>query len=519
MPIRSMATATPSDRLKVFISYSRRDSGEFADELLAGLELAGFSPFLDRHDIAAGEEWETRLGALIRQADTVVYVISPESVKSPRCEWEVEKAITEAKRVLPVIFKSVADADVPAELQRRQFIHFDTGPGITRPLTQLADALRQDLDWIREHTRLSELAQRWDSRDRPASLLLRNDELAVAQAWAERWKPGTPTVTDVVQRLITASKSQEALDRAQSKAVRHRMRWTEFLAAAFGLAAFLAIVGWWQQSWLKQEFYALKNVQALAAAQEHTLKPQSDFKECTDCPDMVVLPAGSFVMGSPPTDPARKPSEEPQRTVTIATPFAVSKFEVTFAQWDACAANGPCNRQVSDGGFGRGQQPVVNVTWSDAERYVAWLSAITGKSYRLLSEAEYEYASRGGTTTMYPWGDAIGTNNANCAGCGSPWDGKQPAPVGSFSPNPFGLYDMIGNVWEWTADCAHTTYDGAPRDGSSWVDNNGCSSRVARGGSWNVVPASLRSADRLLITAGSLYFNLGFRVARTLSAP
>jgi formylglycine-generating enzyme required for sulfatase activity len=519
IPTHSMTTATPNDRLKVFISYSRRDSGEFADELLAGLELAGFSPFLDRHDIAAGEEWETRLGALIRQADTVVYVISPESVKSPRCEWEVEKAIAEAKRVLPVIFKSVADADIPAELQRRQFIHFDTGPGITRPLAQLADALRQDLDWIREHTRLGELAQRWDGRDRPASLLLRSDDLIAAQAWADRWKPGAPAVTDVVQRLITASKTQEALDRAQSMAVRRRMRWTEFLAAACGLAAFFAIVGWWQQSWLKQEFYALENVQALTAAHEHTLKPQSAFKECTDCPDMVVLPAGSFVMGSPPTDPARKPSEGPQRTVTIATPFAVSKFEVTFAQWDACAANGPCNRQVSDGGFGRGQQPVVNVTWSDAERYVAWLSAITGKSYRLLSEAEYEYAARGGTTTTYPWGDTIGTNNANCAGCGSQWDGRQPAPVGSFSANPFGLYDMIGNVWEWTADCAHATYDGAPQDGSSWVDNNGCTSRVARGGSWNVVPASLRSADRLLITAGSLYFNLGFRVARTLSAP
>jgi formylglycine-generating enzyme required for sulfatase activity len=514
-----MAQTVTSDKLKVFISYSRRDSGEFAEELLAGLELAGFAAFLDRHDIAAGEEWEARLGALIRQADTVVYIVSPESVKSPRCDWEVQRALAEAKRVLPVIFKSVPDAEIPAELQKRQFIRFDSAPGITRPLAQLAEALRQDLDWIREHTRLHELAHRWEERDRPVSLLLQGEELAAAQIWADRWKPGAPAITDVMQRLITASRTQEALALVQSKAAERRRRWTEFAAAFFAIAAVLAIVAWWQQDWLKEKSYALKDTQALAAADERALKPQSVFKECTDCPDMVVLPAGSFAMGSPATDAANKPDEEPQHTVTFANAFAVSRFEVTFADWDACATHGPCNPQVSDGGFGRGQQPLVNVTWRDASRYVAWLSAITGKPYRLLSEAEYEYAARAGTTTIYPWGDMIGAGNANCAGCGSQWDGKQPAPAGSFSANAFGLSDMIGNVWEWTVDCEHVDYTSAPNDGSAWVDNNGCTSRVARGGSWNVVPAALRSANRLLITEDSLYFNLGLRVARTLAGP
>jgi formylglycine-generating enzyme required for sulfatase activity len=517
------------DKLKVFISYSRRDASEFAEELLAGLELAGFAPFLDRHDIAAGEEWEARLGALIRQADTVVYVVSPEAVKSPRCEWEVARALAEAKRVLPIIFKSVLDTDIPVELQRRQFIRFDTGPGITRPLAQLAEALRQDLGWIREHTRLNELAHRWDGRERPAALLLRGEELAAAQNWADRWKPGAPAITDAMQRLITASKAQQALDLAEAKAAQRRRRWTEFATAFFAVAAVLAVAAWWQQDWLRQESYTLKDVQALAAANEHALKPQDTFRECTDCPDMVVVPAGSFAMGSlamgslaigsPATDAARKPSEEPQHTVNFATAFAVSRVEVTFASWDACAAHGPCNPQVSDGGFGRGQQPVINVTWRDATRYTAWLSAITRKPYRLLSEAEYEYAARAGTTTIYPWGDAIGTGNANCAGCGSQWDGRQPAPAGSFSANAFGLSDMIGNVWEWTADCSHPDYSGAPNDGSAWIDSGGCTSRVARGGSWNVVPASLRSASRLLVTEDSLYFNLGFRVARSLAAP
>jgi formylglycine-generating enzyme required for sulfatase activity len=514
-----MSQTVTSDKLKVFISYSRRDSSDFAEELLAGLELAGFAAFLDRHDIAAGEEWEARLGALIRQADTVVYVVSPESVKSPRCEWEVQRALAETKRVLPVIFKSVPDADIPAELQKRQFIRFDSVPGITRPLAQLADALRQDLDWIREHTRLHELAQRWEERGRPVSLLLRSEELAAAQIWTDRWKPGAPAVTDVMQRLITASRTQEALALAQSNAAQRRRRWTEFATAFFAIAAVLAIVAWWQQDWLREKSYALNDAQVLAAADERVLKPQSLFKECTGCPDMVVVPAGSFTMGSPATDAARKPNEAPQHTVTFANAFAVSKFEVTFADWDACAAHGPCDPQVSDGGFGRGQQPLVNVTWRDVSRYVAWLTAITGKPYRLLSEAEYEYAARAGTTTVYPWGNAIGAGNANCAGCGSQWDGKQPAPAGSFSANAFGLSDMIGNVWEWTADCALADYSGAPNDGSAWVDSSSCTSRVARGGSWNVVPASLRSADRLLITEDSLYFNLGVRVARSLVGP
>jgi formylglycine-generating enzyme required for sulfatase activity len=322
-----------------------------------------------------------------------------------------------------------------------------------------------------------------------------------------------------MQRLITASRTQEALALVQSNAAQRRRRWTEFAAAFFAIAALLAIVAWWQQDWLKEKSYALKDSQALAAAGERALKPQGIFKECTDCPDMVVVPAGSFTMGSPATDAANKPNEEPQHTVTFANAFAVSKVEVTFANWDACAAHGPCNPQVSDGGFGRGQQPLVNVTWRDASRYVAWLSAITGKPYRLLSEAEYEYAARAGTTTVYPWGDAIGTGNANCAGCGSQWDSKQPAPAGSFSANAFGLSDMIGNVWEWTADCEHADYTSAPNDGSAWVGNNGCTSRVARGGSWNVVPTALRSANRLLITEDSLYFNLGVRVARTLIGP
>src|SRR6516162_4613094 len=173
---------TSNEKLKIFISYSRKDSAAFADELVLGLEDRGFAPFLDRQDIMPGEPWEARLGGLIEQSDSVVFVISPESMRSDRCVWEVDKALGLSKRLLPVIYKSVPDADTPVKLSKLQFVRFDTAPGMTRPLRELTEALRVDLDWIREHTRLAELATRWQSRNRPDSLL-RGDDVNAAKAW------------------------------------------------------------------------------------------------------------------------------------------------------------------------------------------------------------------------------------------------------------------------------------------------------------------------------------------------
>jgi formylglycine-generating enzyme required for sulfatase activity len=280
----------------------------------------------------------------------------------------------------------------------------------------------------------------------------------------------------------------------------------------------------------------------LTAAQEQALRPDPNkgFRECAPeqgkdyCPEMIVVPTGSFLMGSPPTEEGRFPEEE-QHAVSIAKPFAVSKFEVTFDEWDTCVAAGDCPQGVSDSGFGRGQQPLIYVTFDDAQSYVAWLSKVTGKPYRLLSEAEYEYAARGGTQTVYPWGDDIEVRiplgphpslplqlnfaaMANCNACGSQWDNKQTAPVGSFAPNQFGLYDMVGNVFEWVEDCYQGDYDGAPTNGSARIEST-CPSRVVRGGPWNDSPAFLRSASRFERTAANRDLNLGFRVARTLVEP
>ena len=197
--------------------------------------------------------------------------------------------------------------------------------------------------------------------------------------------------------------------------------------------------------------------------------------------------------------------------------FAIGKFELTFAEWNACVDHGDCSAGISTNGWGEGRQPVINVSWDDAQRYVAWLARITGKPYRLLSEAEYEYAARGGTQTAYPWGDAIGNNNANCGDCDSQWGGTQTAPVDAFRANRFGLHDMVGNVFEWVEDCAHDNYKGNLPADQAPVILDDCPSRVVRGGSWQSHAALLRSASRTWYVHDERHDYIGFRVARSLA--
>jgi formylglycine-generating enzyme required for sulfatase activity len=231
---------------------------------------------------------------------------------------------------------------------------------------------------------------------------------------------------------------------------------------------------------------------------------------------MVVVPAGEFMMGSPADERDHHANEDPLHRVTIARPLAVSKFEVTFEQWDACVDFGTCAHGPHSN-MGGGTEPVINVSWDDVQQYVAWFSKMTSRPYRLLSEAEWEYAARAGTTTAYSWGDDIDKNNANCNGCGSEWDRRKIAPVGSFAPNQFGLYDMHGNVWEWVEDCLHTNYEGAPEDGSAWIAQGDCNFRVVRGGSWYHVPEVLRAANRGRNSSSSRDDGVGFRIGRELN--
>jgi formylglycine-generating enzyme required for sulfatase activity len=340
----------------------------------------------------------------------------------------------------------------------------------------------------------------------------KNDALlmGLALAQASRW---------LAKRAVDISAvDREFIVLSRKEAQRQRRRVQALIGGAVIIV--VGLIGWLNQAYLQEHWYTLTQVlpHVLTAAQERELKPgDPPFKECTDCPEMIVVPAGNFTMGSPANEKGHTAAEEPQHNITIAKPFAVSKFELTFENWDACAAHGDCDRHIGDNGWGRSQQPVINVSWHDAQTYVAWLRRVTGKPYRLLTEAEWEYAARAGNTTAYYWGDDIGKGNANCDGCGGQWDGKQSAPVGSFAANAFGLYDMAGNVWQWVEDCWHSNYNGAPTDGSAWTTSGDCSRRVLRGGSWVFNPQRLRSANRSRDAAGYQAWGTGFRVGSTLS--
>ena len=247
------------------------------------------------------------------------------------------------------------------------------------------------------------------------------------------------------------------------------------------------------------------------------------FRDCADCPELVVVPSGSFMMGSPGSEAGRYDDEGPVRRVTIAHPFAVGVYEVTFEEWDACVSGGGCGgHRPDDWGWGRGKRPVMNVSWNDAKGYVRWLSGETGEAYRLLSEAEWEYVARAGTTGPFHTGATISTEQANYDGnyiYGSGRKGRyreQTSRVGMFSVNAFGLHDVHGNVWEWVEDCWNRSYHGAPEDGRAW-ESGDCSARVLRGGSWGSEPRLLRSAVRGWSSSGDRSSDAGFRVARTLT--
>lgn len=239
-----------------------------------------------------------------------------------------------------------------------------------------------------------------------------------------------------------------------------------------------------------------------------TVPATSVFRDCAECPEMVAIPAGAFMMGSPSSERGREPYEGPRHQVSIRA-FVASTHEITFEQWAACVAGGGCrsNTAPPDQGWGRSNRPVINVSWDHAQEYVRWLSTRTGRRYRLLTEAEWEYAARAGTTTPYNTGRSI---NASQARFGS----QQTDPVGSYPPNAFGLHDVHGNVYEWVEDCWNENYNYAPTDGRAWTGGD-CQFRVLRGGSFRAHPLGVRSAMRFgpvnRLHRAEVF---GFRVAR-----
>ena len=265
----------------------------------------------------------------------------------------------------------------------------------------------------------------------------------------------------------------------------------------------------------------------LSADRERALKPAEHFKECDNCPEMVTVPAGTFLMGSPPTEPGHQPNEAPQQQVAFARPFAVGRSAVTFDEWNACVADGGCNGyRPADYGWGGGSRPVINVSWNDAHAYAAWLSKKTGAPYRLLSEAEREYATRACTSTECPstpfwFGAEISPDRANYDwrrsynGSAKAQAALRTVATDASEPNPFGLFQVHGNVREWVEDCWNPSLSGQSPDGTARLKGD-CSGHVLRGGSWKDEPRDLRSAKRTWEMADERQPEIGFRVARTL---
>ena len=531
-------------KTRVFLSYSRKDDA-FTHRLAGALAALGFEPDFDQSSfdpaniatgVSAEDEWWRRLQEMIAAADVMVFVVSPDSAVSKACDEEIAYARGIGKRIIPILRRTIDFARAPPRLAalnvKIQFVE-EAEPAFDASLAELCAALDVDVDWHRESRRLTALAVRWAHRGRRDDLLLTTADVRAIGNLLEKRPKSALEPSPILVELREESRAKHD----------HEARIKRRMQAATSVLLFgiiVGLVGWINQDALKEGWHWYWTVRPyvtakikphlLSSEMEKALRPGESFRECSEkCPEMVVIPAGSFMMGSPDGQGERE--EHPQHEVRLAAPFAVSRFEVTFDDWDECVALGGCPAK-SDPGWGKGRIAATNVSWNEVKVYVTWFSRLTGKDYRLLSEAEWEYAARAGTRTIYNFGDdpAALCAYANVADRAlkrtSPSyttidcdDGhEKTAPAGSYPPNAFGLYDMHGNVWEWVEDAYHPDYEGAPSDGSPW--RGGADSlRVLRGGSWISFPHLVRSAGR--IGRGVLINNsdLGFRVARTLLSP
>jgi formylglycine-generating enzyme required for sulfatase activity len=526
------AGGTPqSIKTRVFLSYSRQDSG-FTDRLAEALTDRDYTPDYDRagydpanidSGISAQDPWWQRLQQMIAKADAIVFIVSPGSTGSAVCDEEIAYAQGLGKRIIPILRRPIDFAKAPPRISALNVkLDFtdDREEMFSAALDQLCTALDLDVVWYRESRRLTQLALEWDWEGRPADRLMSSADMKATARLLE----SRPRNAELPPQVLIDFRDESREHRENEV---RRLRRMQTASTVLMICVIAGLIGWINQSFLISQWNWYVKMRPYMKAQvrpfvltpeaERALKPAASFHECSkNCPEMIVVPAGSFMMGSPETENGHDPRESPLHKVTIPQPFSVSKFPITFDEWDACVSVGGCVYN-SDGSYGRGTRPVNNVSWDEAEQYAAWFSLMTGRPYRLLSEAEFEYAARAGTTTAYPWGDELGKGNANCKGCGSEWDSKSTSPAGFFKPNAFGLFDMQGNVFEWVEDCYEESHAGAPADGSARISAS-CKRHVVRGGSWYDSPDYLRSANRSRQDAAdSRDDDLGFRIARTLA--
>jgi formylglycine-generating enzyme required for sulfatase activity len=469
---------------KVFISYRREDSGFAARGVHDRLEreFGRDSLFMDVDAIPLGMDFVEVLSTEVAKCDVLLAIIGS--------NW-VEALDEEGNRRLDSEHDFVR-IEIAAALRRNIPVIPIVLEGTRVPK---AERLPDDLKALarRQGLDVSHASFRTDM-DRLVHALRQMSSRSVGPAAARQEEQGTASRPD---RRVARSREDEL--RAQGR------------VKVDAPIVHGAPDGWFMPGAGKQEWF-----------KDHGLGPE-----------MLVVPAGEFIMGSSPSEIAALKKEYssnwfdcegPQRIVKFKAPFSVGRFAVTFDEWDACVSDGGCEGyRPGDHGWGRGSRPVINASWDDAQAYVAWLSRKTGKAYRLLSEAEWEYAARAGTTTVFWWGDRISTAQANYDGNYTFRGGAKgeyrvmTIPVDSFEPNPWGLYNVHGNVSEWVEDAWHADYSGAPKDGSAWLQSGDASRRVVRGGSWSIIPQNLRAANRARYSTVSRDGSFGFRVARTLS--
>jgi len=566
-----MSSLAELPELVGFFSYSREDDADSQGALSAlrgriqgelrgqlGRTAKTFRLWQDKEAIPSGSLWETEIRNSVAQSVFFIPIITPTVVASPYCRFELESFLAREKElgrddlVFPILYVDVPELENVAQRQKdpvlsiiarrqyrdwREFRYLEVNaPEIRREVARFCTDIRNALrrSWLSPEER----KQQEDTAARQKAA----EEVRLQQAEATPHAEPEQSRSSLAQ-LPAWQKSRPAL-----------------IAGSLAGVLVLSAIGAWFVATPRPAAVAPVpsppvtktpapaapvppaatpttapgsptriTAKPLSVEQERALKAGEAFKECDNCPEMVVVPAGSFMMGSPEKEALRRPGEGPQHRVTFAKPFAVGRFAVTFDEWDACVTDGGCNGyKPSDQGWGRGKRPVIEMSLGDARAYVAWLSGKTGKPYRLLSESEREYVTRAGTTTPFWWGSSVSTDQANfdgkwtyadwSTGGSIPDKGEQrkkTLPVDSFQSNPWGLYQVHGNVDEWVEDCFRPSVSDLPSDGSAAKTGN-CQRGVVRGGYYDASGWSLRAAARFDNPIETRCECYGFRVARTL---
>jgi formylglycine-generating enzyme required for sulfatase activity len=487
---------------KIFISYRRTDSAAYAQSIYARLsqEFSEDRVFMDVDTIQAGADFQKAIEAAISECDVMVALIGKKWIDG---DGPGTRRLEDAKDYVRLEISTALDRDV-------------------RVIPVLVDGMAMP-----------------DEQELPSSIrpITRRNALEISNT---RFNYDLERLITAVRRVLDTTKSiQLAKSPDKSSESKNQPEWRRIRVSATSIgissmAILLVLCGvWWahQAQYRPAAISAKKDaLQPMKGASPETkpdkakeprtglpaFSPGTVFRDRLSLggegPEMVVIPGGSFRMGD--VQGTGEKDELPVHTVMFQKPFAIGRYEVTFAEYDRFTKN--TNRQFpSDNSWGRARRPVIFVSWLDAVEYAKWLSVQTGSRYRLPSEAEWEYAARGGSETPYWWGSAFAPGMANCRSCGSPWQGKT-APVGSFKPNSFGLYDSAGNVWEWVEECWHANYSGAPVDGSAWASGGNCARRIIRGGSWSNYSRDVRSSNRGGYYPENRDYFIGFRVVREL---